>query len=114
MLTTRLFGTARDNGGKEALSPMKTIRQEMMDLLSEGEHNARSISQHLKLSEKEVCDHLSHISHSLVSKGKRLVISPARCLECNYVFIDRSKFTKPARCPRCRGEHIEDPKYRVE
>jgi len=104
----------RDNGAGEPLAHMKTIRQDMMELLSGGEHNARSISQHLRLSEKEVCDHLSHINRSLVSKGKKLVVSPARCLECSYVFSDRRRFSKPARCPRCKGEHIEDPGYRVE
>lgn len=93
---------------------MKTIRQEMLELLSAGEHSARSISQHVKLREKEVCDHLSHISRSLTSQGKRLTVCPAKCLECGYVFSDRERFSKPARCPRCRGEHIEDPKYRIE
>ena len=93
---------------------MKTLRRELIELLSCGEHNARSISQHLKVSEKEVCHHLSHIDRTLLSQGKRLIVMPARCLECGYVFNDRRRLSKPARCPGCKGEHIEDPSYRVE
>lgn len=93
---------------------MKTLRREMIELLSSGEHNARSISQHLKISEREVCDHLCHIDRTLLSKGSRLTVIPARCLECGYAFADRKRFSKPARCPRCRGEHLEDPRYRVD
>jgi transcriptional regulator len=92
----------------------KTVRQEIIDLLSMGEeHNARSISQIIRVSEKEVCDHLLHIDRSLAATQRKLLVIPARCLKCGYTFKDRVKFSKPARCPRCREEHLEDPRYQV-
>jgi transcriptional regulator len=100
--------------GKEgSFLSMQTIRQAIIEMLSQGEYKAIDISQTLKLREKEVFDHLQHIKRTLSSHGKRLIIIPARCLECSFVFESRNRFTKPGRCPRCRGEHIEDPKYSI-
>lgn len=86
----------------------------MIDILARGEYTARDLSQMLRLREKDVYDHLVHISRSLSSRKLKLTVVPARCLHCSYVFESRNRFTKPGRCPRCRGEHIEDPRYRVE
>ena len=86
----------------------------MIELLTEAQHGAKDISQRLKIREKEVYEHLSHIKHSAAAQKKKLVVTPAKCLECAYVFESRNRFTSPGRCPRCRGEHIEDPKYRIE
>jgi predicted Zn-ribbon and HTH transcriptional regulator len=93
---------------------MRTVRQQMIELLSEAEYSALNLSQLLGIPEKEVFDHISHIRHSVVSRNKRLILNPARCIECGYVFKDRSRVTKPGRCPQCKGEHIEDPRYRID
>jgi hypothetical protein len=82
-------------------------------LLTEEELGARDLSHILRIREKEVYDHLDHIDRSVASQKKRLVVNPAHCLECSYVFESRSRLGKPGRCPRCKGEHIADPKYRV-
>ena len=92
---------------------MQTIRQQMMTLLTQGVHSARDLSQVLRIQEKEVYSHLSHIARSAVSKGNRLVVSPSQCLVCDYVFEDRKRFTRPGRCPRCKGERIQHPRYQV-
>jgi len=93
--------------------PLQTIRQQMTALLSHEQHSALGLSAALKIREKEVYDHLSHIRRSLASQKMKLHIQPARCLECRYVFDNRARLTKPGKCPRCKGTHIEDPKYRV-
>lgn len=93
---------------------MKTIRQEMIEELVRGEQTALGLSKLLRRSEKDVYEHLEHIGRSLTSQGKRLTIVPARCLQCSYVFESRNRYTSPGRCPRCKGTHIEDPKYRIE
>jgi transcriptional regulator len=91
----------------------QTIRQQMTELLSREQHTAQGLSMALKIREKEVCEHLSHIKRSLTSQKKKLRIKPAQCLECGYVFGDRARLTKPSKCPRCKGTHIEDPRYSV-
>ena len=92
---------------------MQTKRQEMIDILCEGEMSARDLSQTLGIREKEVYEHLPHIARSLIPQKKRLVILPFRCLACEYVFEERKRFTRPGRCPRCRKSHIERPMYRI-
>ena len=92
---------------------MQTIRQQMITLLSQGVYSARGLSQMLSIQEKEVYDHLSHIARSVVSQGNRLIVIPSQCLVCDYVFDERKRFTRPGRCPRCKGERIEHPRYQI-
>jgi len=90
---------------------MSTIRQDIVSLLSEGEHGAKNISKIVRISEKEVYKHLEHIGRSLKSQKMRLTITPAVCLTCGFKFEARNRFSPPGRCPKCKGEHIQDPKY---
>jgi transcriptional regulator len=92
---------------------MKTLRKQMMMLLSDNEMSAREISSAVGIGEKEVYGHLSHIARSIKSQGKKLVIHPAECMGCGYVFEKRKRFTRPGRCPVCKSEHIKIPLYRI-
>jgi transcriptional regulator len=92
---------------------VKTVRQSLIDELLRGEWTARELSKVLRRSEKEIYEHLAHINRTLASRNMRLRIIPARCLECDYSFGSRNRFTSPGRCPRCRGEHIENPRFRI-
>lgn len=93
---------------------MLTIRQQMTELLRRGSYRAKEISQELGIREKEVYDHLRHISRTLVHHPGRLTIDPAVCLSCGYIFRKRRRFGKPGRCPRCRDQHIQEPRYRID
>jgi predicted Zn-ribbon and HTH transcriptional regulator len=65
---------------------MSTIRPEIIALLSEGEYGAKNISKIVRISEKEVYEHLEHIGRVVKSKKRNVRIIPARCLECGFVF----------------------------
>ena len=93
---------------------MKTIRKEMILLLEHKEMDAREISSAVGVREKEVYTHLNHISRSIKHQGKKLIIKPAECLGCGYVFEKRKRFTRPSRCPICKSEHIRNPMYRID
>ncbi|WP_051184727.1 transcriptional regulator [Desulfatiglans anilini] len=103
-----------EDAGRGAEEVPETIRQRMIDLLCAGEMTAIEISQELHIAEKEVYAHLPHVARSVGRLGKRLVIRAFRCLKCGYVFKDRQRFTRPGRCPRCKGTHLERPLYVVE
>ena len=92
---------------------MKTIRQRIIFCLDDKESDAREISQAVGIREKEVYEQLPHVARTLKPKGKKLIIRPSQCKGCGYVFKDRKRFTPPSRCPRCRGEWIENPTYRI-
>lgn len=93
---------------------MNTIRRQIIELLSTGPHGAKAVSRILRLGEKEVYEHLEHIGRSLKSQNRKLTIIPAVCLECGYTFETRNRFTSPGKCPRCKGEHIQDPEYTID
>lgn len=92
---------------------MPTIRQKIISLLSNEELTAREISGQVGVSEKEVNEHLAHIARSVASQNKRVVITPADCQTCGYVFEDRKRFTRPGRCPQCKKSYIQSPRFRI-
>jgi predicted Zn-ribbon and HTH transcriptional regulator len=92
---------------------MQTIRHAMIDLLCGEPVSARELSRRLGIREKEVCDHLAHIERTAGARRKKLTILPFACLDCGFVFRDRKRFTRPGKCPRCRGTHIEVPRFQL-
>lgn len=94
---------------------MKTIRQEIIDMLA-GSAPLRlmDIAQIFSLKEKEVCEHLEHISRSVKSRKQKLVIIAPECQACGFVFKNRSRFSKPGRCPECKSQRIQEPEFRLE
>ena len=90
-----------------------TVRQQMIDLLCRDALTAREISQTLGVREKAVVAHLRHLEKSVAAKGKRLVILPFSCLTCDFIFKDRIRYSRPGRCPKCKGTHLETPKFRI-
>jgi hypothetical protein len=93
---------------------MSTIRRQMMALLADNKMDVRDLSQSLRIREKDVYDHLHHISFSLAHQGKQLRMAPFRCLSCGYEFKDRKRFQRPGRCPICKRSHIEPAVYYIE
>lgn len=98
---------------KDTWKTMPTLRQKIISLLSDEELSAREISGEMGVSEKEVTEHLAHIARSVSSQDKKVVITPANCLACGYVFEDRKRFTRPGRCPHCKKSHIKSPTFRI-
>jgi predicted Zn-ribbon and HTH transcriptional regulator len=92
---------------------VQTIRQQMIEFLSNKEMGASELSKSVGIREKEVYEHLSHIARTVNARRKKLIIIPSCCLECGYVFENRKRFSPPSRCPRCKSEHIQDPTYRI-
>jgi len=92
---------------------VQTIRQQIIELLIAAEMSAKEISQTVGIREKEVYEHLLHVARSVNTQKKKLVINPSSCLGCGYVFKNRKRYTPPGRCPHCKGEHIQNPTYRI-
>ncbi|MFW5640725.1 MAG: transcriptional regulator [Thermodesulfobacteriota bacterium] len=92
---------------------MATIRQQIIDLLTQESYDVRELSQALRISEKEVASHLDHVNKSVASQKRKLQVNPATCAECGFTFKDRKRLTKPSRCPKCKSQRIQSPRYRV-
>lgn len=91
-----------------------TPRAAIHEALLGGALSAHDISRRVGVSEKDVAAHLEHLEKSLRAKGERLVVKPAECLSCGYVFRDRKRLTSPGSCPKCQGEHVGSPTFRIE
>jgi len=90
---------------------VKTVRQGIITLLRKDILSARELSSRLHISENEVYEHISHIQKK---KGLKVIINPARCRRCGFVFTKRERPEKPGRCPVCRKEQIEEPLFYIK
>jgi transcriptional regulator len=85
----------------------ETLRQRIREFISQGPRTVREISQEVRLSEKEVLDHLRHIQ----AGHGRFEIIPSECYSCGFSFAKRKRPGKPGRCPVCKSERISEPRY---
>lgn len=86
-----------------------------MQILGESRCSARDLARQLGISERQVEDHLEHISKTLArDRARRFVLEPSACEECGFVFRERRRLTRPSRCPRCRSEQISPPRYEIK
>ena len=90
-----------------------TVRDRIRAALEQGPHTSLQISQAVGIPQGEVAEHLRHLSRSLAHGDQQLVTLPARCVSCGFRFEDRKRMRRPSRCPQCRSERIEPPRFSV-
>ena len=90
-----------------------TPRQDLALALRSGPATARDLSKAVGLSEKDVADHLVHLAKTLRAHGEELVITPAECLACGFVFTRREKTRRPSRCARCGATRLTLPEFSI-
>lgn len=93
---------------------MVTIRQQIIDLLEQDDHDARELSQLLRISEKEVYDHIPSVEKTAGANGKKLKTIPSACLACGYEFKKRERPERPTKCPLCKSERIKKPRFSIK
>jgi predicted Zn-ribbon and HTH transcriptional regulator len=91
----------------------ETTRQAIARLLRAEQHTAYELSALVHVRERDVASHLEHLVRSLRRGDERLVVEPARCHDCGHTFRDRTRLTRPSACPRCRGQHLSAPAFRI-
>lgn len=104
---------ARDREPTQPSERQATVREELRRALREGFLSFRDLSVRARVSEKDIAQHLEHLARSVRASGERLEVEPARCLGCGFAFEDRTRLTKPSRCPRCRGQRLAAARYRI-
>ena len=81
----------------------QTWRDALYVVLREGAQTIRELSILVGAPQKDLLDHLLHLERSLARSDERLKIEPAQCLACGYEFKDRTRLSKPGRCPVCKS-----------
>lgn len=96
---------------------MSTRRESIEKLLEDTEVplTARDICERLGITgTSEIFDDIEHISQTIRIRGKEILIRPARCAKCGYVFWNRHVAKMPAKCPKCHSEQIMEPGYIIK
>jgi transcriptional regulator len=97
------------------LPPERTPRQRIMELLIGARLTSHQLAQMLEIAERQVEEHLVHAVKSIArDKTRRFILEPSRCRDCDFVFRDRRRLTRPSHCPHCRSEGITAPRYGIE
>ena len=97
------------------LPPEQTPRQRIIDLITGTLLSSHQLAQMLGVPERQVEDHLSHVVKTVArDRSRRFVLDPSTCQNCGFVFRDRSRLTRPSRCPRCHSEATTPPRYGIE
>jgi len=104
------------NEDKGTIYPPRRIRdrpQAIKTLIERRTLSARDISSIVRIPEKEVLDHLEHIRIASHKDGQHLLLTPALCKKCGFIFRKRERLARPGKCPVCRNEQIAEPLYSI-
>jgi predicted Zn-ribbon and HTH transcriptional regulator len=94
---------------ERATTPRAAIREALLGKAL----TAHQISERAGVREKDVAEHLEHLERSVRRDGERLIVEPATCLACDFVFKAREKLSTPGSCPKCRSERVAPPAFRI-
>ena len=72
-----------------------TVRQQIVESITGTLLSARRLAGLLEIREREIEDHLPHVVKSIArDRTKRFVIDPSKCLDCGFVYRDRTRLTQ--------------------
>lgn len=91
-----------------------TVRQKIIELLRIRPWDAGGLSRALGITQRAVEVHLKHVAKTVEGRGERFVIGAARCRDCEFEFTDRTRTTKPSRCPKCKSEQLAPPVFEIQ
>ncbi len=83
------------------------FRKDLAEMLATP-RTASSLARELGLERGEIDADLAHVVRSAKAAGHQVVVEPARCRKCGFVF-DESRLTKPGKCPECRSTWLYEP-----
>ncbi len=89
-----------------------TVRDEIARVLASGDRSIRELAVIFECSEREVVQHLRHVSRSVRAKGMRMYVLPAVCMKCGAEIRVRG-IRNVRKCPKCRSTHVEPPRFRI-
>ena len=88
------------------------FRKDLLELLSVEPRSVSRIAREMGLSRGDVEDDLRHMIRSARTAGHAVIVVPARCRSCDFVFGEE-KLSKPGKCPQCKGSRIFEPQISI-
>ena len=90
-----------------------TFRRDLVKILSTEPRSVSSIAREMGLDRRDVEDDLRHAIRSAQAAGHTVIVEPARCKQCGFVFGE-DRLAKPGKCPECKGSRIFEAQIRIE
>ncbi len=90
----------------------RTRRQQIVEQLVDAEWEFDDLRHDFGLTVRVLEEDLRHIERSVRAGGQRLILRPACCEACDFVFKSTAPHP-PGRCPSCRDRRISGPWFRV-
>ncbi|MHA2028355.1 MAG: hypothetical protein ACW99A_01195 [Candidatus Kariarchaeaceae archaeon] len=89
-------------------------REILIERLQQSEASAIDLAKELNRSVSGIEEDLQHIRTTLRNNNELdLLIRPAICTLCDYVF-STGKTKTPSKCPNCKKQKIQVAKFKVE
>lgn len=93
----------------------RTPRQRIIELLTGTRLSAHQLAHLLDIPERRVEEHLAHVAKTMArDQARKFILEPSTCPACGFIFRDRTKLTRPSRCPVCRSEGVTAPRYGID
>jgi transcriptional regulator len=89
------------------------FRKDLLALLETEPRSVSSLARQLGVPKGDVEDDLRHLIRSERAAGHQVVLEPARCRACGFIFSEE-KLAKPGKCPQCRGTRILEAQIRID
>jgi len=89
------------------------FRRDLVKMLSAQPRSASSIARELGLDRRDVEDELHHAIRSARAAGQTIVIEPAKCKQCGFVFGE-DRLAKPSKCPQCKGTRLFEAQISIQ
>ena len=94
--------------------PEQTPRQRLIALLTDTFLSSDQLAYLLGIPERQVEEHLMHVVKTILrDSSRKFLLEPSECQDCAFAFRERTKLTRPSRCPRCRSEAITSPRFGI-
>jgi predicted Zn-ribbon and HTH transcriptional regulator len=90
-----------------------TRRRAIVDLLTVEPRSVSSLARAMGLTRGDVEDDLRHALRTARAAGHAIVIEPACCKSCGFVFGEE-RLAKPGKCPSCHGTRLFEAQIRIE
>ena len=89
------------------------FRKDLIGILRDQPLSLQELALRLEMRPQELEDDLHHLIRSLKHMPYHVIITPATCRKCGFVF-QKGKLHKPGKCPRCHETWISEPLISIE
>jgi transcriptional regulator len=88
------------------------FRKDLVELLRGSPRRLSELAKLFDVPPREIEEDLKHLSKSLRHTKFALIVAPAKCRKCGFVF-GKDRFTKPGKCPLCHATWLNEPLLQI-